>query len=358
MSQAREKFVALDGLRGVGAICVLLAHIVYNEKIPLIFANASPGVDFFFVLSGFVITHAYEKALHTTMGWWRYFRVRMIRLYPTIAIGGLLGFAVAAMIGSVLRCDLGFALALQMLLIPMFGCGADIFPLNGAHWSLFFELAANFLHGALAKWVSEFHLWAVLALSFAALVWSALEFGSLGVGWATYNFVGGFARVSYSFTLGLLFYRLHSSGRLRAPKVPVIWIMAALVIGMATPAPPGPYGLIGHDLIAVAIVFPAFVLFAANAEAPARLEPVLAWLGVVSYPLYALHVPLLRLFGRPLVSPDVPHIVKAAGWSFVIVACVLIAWLTAKFVDAPVRAWLSQVSRNWFERRVARGAPP
>lgn len=346
MADVREKFLALDALRGVGAICVVLAHIVYDEKIPFLFANASPGVDFFFVLSGFVIAHAYEQALRTTMSLRRYFRIRMIRLYPTILIGGLVGFAVAALMNKDPAYNIWAATALQVLLIPMFFGGPDIFPLNVAHWSLFFELAANFVHAALAKVVTEARLWAVLAVSFVALVFSAFHFGVLNIGWGVESFYGGFARIAFSFTLGLLLYRLHTSGRLRAPKISVVWIALALVLAMAIPAPAIPFGGAIHDLIAVCIVFPSFVVFAANANAPPQWSGALQWLGFISYPLYALHVPLLRLMGGSIVEPGVPHLVKAVGWGLVTAACVAIAWAVAALIDAPLRAWLTRLARR------------
>src|SRR5689334_13616381 len=100
MDACKQKFLALDALRGVGAIMVVLAHIAGNEQIHWLFTNASPGVDLFFVLSGFVIAHCYEPGLQTTLTYRRYVRVRMIRLYPTIILGGLAGAIAASLVAG------------------------------------------------------------------------------------------------------------------------------------------------------------------------------------------------------------------------------------------------------------------
>jgi len=343
MDACKQKFLALDALRGVGAIMVVLAHIVGYEQINWLFTNASPGVDLFFVLSGFVIAHCYEPGLQTTLTYRRYVRVRMIRLYPTIILGGLAG-AVAALLvaGHNDRVEIWQALPLQLLLIPLFSAALDCYPLNPATWSLFFELVANFAHGACAKHVTKGRLVAVIGASFVALVLCAFWFGSLNVGAQPNNFVGGFVRVGFSFTLGLLLYRLHASGRLRVPKLSIFVPVFGIIAMMVLPAPDIPYGAAIHDLVCVVLVVPALILLAVNADVPHRWERILAWLGIMSYPLYALHMPILKVFGEPIVTPGLPHWIKAVGWAGVVCITVMIATFVAYRIDAPIRAWLSK----------------
>jgi peptidoglycan/LPS O-acetylase OafA/YrhL len=345
MDACKQKFLALDALRGVGAIMVVFAHIAGAEQIDWLFSNASPGVDLFFVLSGFVIAHCYEPGLQTTLTYGRYLRIRMIRLYPTIVIGGLAGAAAAMLIGHHERFDIVEALPLQLLLIPMFSAAIDCYPMNAATWSLFFELAANFVHGACAKYVTKFRLLAVMAISFVVLVLCALYFHSLNVGAQPRNFIGGFARIGFSFSLGLLLYRLHASGRLRIPKVPVFVPVFGIVAMMAAPAPPIPYGGAIHDLVCVVLVVPVLIMLAVNADVPSRWGRIFAWLGMMSYPLYALHLPIIKILGEPILTPGLPHWIKALGWTGVVGASILIATIVAYRIDAPIRAWLSKRRR-------------
>lgn len=344
MDACKEKFLALDALRGVGAIMVVLAHIAGNEQINWLFTGASPGVDLFFVLSGFVIAHCYEPDLQSgALSYRSYLRTRMIRLYPTIVLGGLAGAAAALLVAAQNdRVDVWQALPLQLLLIPLFGATFDCYPMNPATWSLFFELIANCAHGACAKHVTKGRLVAVIAASLVALVLCAFYFGSLNIGAQPNNFVGGFVRVGFSFTLGLLLYRLHASGRLRVPRLPVFVPVFGIVAMMVLPAPHMPYGAAIHDLICVVLVVPALILLAVNADVPQRWARVLAWLGMMSYPLYALHMPILRVFGDQIVTPGLAHWIKAVGWAGVVCLALLIATFVAYRVDAPIRAWLSK----------------
>ena len=86
-----QTFVALDGLRGIAAIAVAARHAPYlwAAGAPTGFLRESYlAVDFFFILSGFVIAQAYERRLAGTLTWRGYMALRLERLYPAI-LGGL-----------------------------------------------------------------------------------------------------------------------------------------------------------------------------------------------------------------------------------------------------------------------------
>ncbi|MEG0539583.1 MAG: acyltransferase [Comamonas sp.] len=74
---------ALDGLRGVAIILVVLSH----AHAPL-FDGAFFGVDLFFVLSGFLITSLLLQEFHTNerLDYWRFYRRRFFRLMPALAL--------------------------------------------------------------------------------------------------------------------------------------------------------------------------------------------------------------------------------------------------------------------------------
>lgn len=98
-SDSRPHYVVLDGLRGVAALVVLGFHVFeafatspFDQK----FNHGYLAVDFFFMLSGFVIGYAYDAR-------WRgngnpggmttadFFKRRLVRLHPMICVGALLG---------------------------------------------------------------------------------------------------------------------------------------------------------------------------------------------------------------------------------------------------------------------------
>lgn len=96
-NDSKPHYALLDGLRGVAALLVLWYHV--HEGFA--FASGAPiigsinygylAVDFFFMLSGFVIGYAYAARLHRSMSLGNFARRRLIRLHPMVVFGALLG---------------------------------------------------------------------------------------------------------------------------------------------------------------------------------------------------------------------------------------------------------------------------
>ncbi len=91
--KSKPHFEILDGLRGLAAIVVVIFHFMeiaiadYNDNF---IAHGYLAVDFFFCLSGFVITYAYDSRI-AGMGLFTFIKVRLIRLQPLVIIGSVLG---------------------------------------------------------------------------------------------------------------------------------------------------------------------------------------------------------------------------------------------------------------------------
>jgi peptidoglycan/LPS O-acetylase OafA/YrhL len=84
-----HQFATLDGLRGVAAIAVTSLHFRF-ELGKFLLPHSYLAVDFFFVLSGFVLAYAYEDRLSEGMKPIQFLRLRVIRLYPLYLIGTLI----------------------------------------------------------------------------------------------------------------------------------------------------------------------------------------------------------------------------------------------------------------------------
>ena len=93
---SKPHFVFLDGLRGLAALWVAAYHLSQMFRTPLKPEHAYLAVDFFFCLSGFVVAAAYDGRMDGGMGVVEFFRRRLIRLYPMIAFGVVLGAGVVA----------------------------------------------------------------------------------------------------------------------------------------------------------------------------------------------------------------------------------------------------------------------
>jgi peptidoglycan/LPS O-acetylase OafA/YrhL len=102
MPQVRA-FPAMDGIRGIAAILVALFHfratfLHYDNNV---IGDGYLAVDLFFVLSGFVLAHAYEHRFARGMTTFEFMRARVIRLYPLYFVG--LAIASMAMFAGISR---------------------------------------------------------------------------------------------------------------------------------------------------------------------------------------------------------------------------------------------------------------
>ena len=338
----RRHFPSLDGLRGVAALAVVGSHFENLSGFDLSLRQAGVAVDFFFVLSGFVIGQAYEARLLSGLSWRGYMALRLGRLYPAIFGGVLAGLAVTALAGEPLSVWLG----LQFLLLPVLqGApvhGGELYPLNGPQWSLFWELAINAVHAAVVRWLTTPVLIAIIAVAAGSLVWTSFHFGSLDVGWSRTNGWGALPRVMFSFSVGLLIFRIYAkraAAGLSWPGLPYPLIVLMLSACMFR-AFPSLGGFAIRDLVVVVILLPALVILAIGAPLSARWERIATFLGALSYPVYAIHVPLLRAFNVAIdnAPDDWP---QAPLWWASLAATLILATLFERLYDRPIRQWLA-----------------
>lgn len=335
-SAAPKRMTQLDGLRGIAALCVFFHHIlVVRHGNGGVFEQASMAVDFFFLLSGFVIGEAYERKLEAGLTTLSYMKLRLARLYPMIALGAFIGFGVGLF--REFEFDLTTALVAQLLFVP-FVVGVEAYPLNGVQWSLAFELIANAVHAALRRWLTTRVLAAIVAVSAALLCLVEWYFGNLGGGVLPGDFWVGFIRVAFSFSLGLLIFRRNKQNRIPRISLPYWVVAGALFTALALPH----FAWAPQSLIVI-VVFPLILI----AALPCKLNPFEAamskWGGDISYPLYAIHAPLLH--GAALVIASMPSApLRAISWAGTIVAIVAIAWVLEKLYDAPVRKVLTKAA--------------
>jgi peptidoglycan/LPS O-acetylase OafA/YrhL len=214
--------------------------------------------------------------------------------------------------------------------------GGELFPLNGPQWSLFWELIANAAHALVVRRLTTPVLVAIVTLSAAAVAWASLTFGSLDAGWGRANFWGGPPRVAFGFFAGLLLFRLHAAGW-KAPRAPYPLIALALGACMIRWFPHlGGFAI--RDIVKVIVVLPALVALAVRSPVSPRLRPAAVWLGAFSYPLYAIHVPLLR--GGDYVINQLFDTPTAWTWWLCLAVTLILAAGFERFYDAPIRAWL------------------
>ena len=229
---AKPHFNILDGLRGAAALMVVWYHIFEGFAFASggaieTFNHGYLGVDFFFMLSGFVISYSYDDRWSKGLTTGNFFKRRLIRLHPMVVMGAIIG-TISFLIGGSLRWDgtqTPFGWVMMAMLMGMFllparpGAGYDVrgngemYSLNGPTWSLFFEYLGNVLYALFIRKLSGRGLAILAAVLGVAMGWFAVAdvsgYGMIGVGWTldAVNFLGGLARMLFPFTLGMVLAR-------------------------------------------------------------------------------------------------------------------------------------------------------
>lgn len=375
-TDTKPHYELLDGLRGVAALLVVFYHIFEGLSFAAggtLITTINHGylaVDFFFILSGFVIGYAYDDRWKSNMTLGNFFTRRLIRLHPMIIMGTIIGAITFCIQGSVqwdgshvATSAVMLALLAAMFFIPAYpGAGYDVrgngemFSLNGPSWSLFFEYIGNILYALFIHRLSNRGLAILVALSGIGLAWFALfdivGYGMLGVGWTLdgANFWGGMLRMLFPFSLGMLLSRHFRPIKTRG----AFWICSAvLLILFCVPYIEGksPVCLNGvYELICIALVFPALVWIAASGKTTDKQSTrICRFLGDISFPLYAIHYPLMYLFYAWLIKNKLYTFTEC--WqmaALVYTGSILLAYLCLKCYDEPARKWLSRkfLSKN------------
>jgi len=327
-------------LRGLAAVSVMFYH--YAEFLGGVqaFPKAYLAVDLFFILSGFVIAHAYEtKILNKSIGVGRFMLLRLIRLYPMYLAALALGvgyLATKAVINPSDPNDLALGpVSTSLVFLPWFGQSGGLFPFNPAAWSLFAELAANLIYVALAPRLSNPILIVIVAAAGVALAAVGFNAGSLDVGMTADTFFGGLARVAFSFSLGLLIWRL-TRGKPAIHSRAVLLLLPAVVLIFSA----GILLKIGaiYDLVVVFVLFPAMVVIGSRFEPPASADRVIRLGADLSYPIYVMHGPVLMVVagGLKVALNDISGLGPAVGFGMA-AATIISSYVLLKVYDEPVR---------------------
>ncbi len=355
----RHRFHLLDGLRGVAALLVVLYHtpLAWRPWFPL--HQAWLAVDFFFLLSGFVIALSYQSRLANGTTFRDFAVARLIRLYPLYLAGTALGILSVVVVDSLSAhvtlslADLGFSLLPALLFLPNFPNHWPqpyCFPFDVPAWSLILELVANFIFAALLRKrmghpaVSGL----LVALSFLILCVAAFHgLTSLDFGSTLSGLPVGLARVGFSFFAGVLIFRIYSARSATLHRIfpqrvfPVAATLGLLAVLVAS----SPLTTrIAYQLFTIGVVFPLVLYLGACSHVPPVADRVCAFLGDISYPLYILHASIIFPLGGSKPRQFLGVHPGLAPWLLLAVLALLLAfaWFAARYPDRLVRIWLTR----------------
>ena len=261
-----QRLHGLDALRGIAALVVAYHHLSYLSGHGGHATIAFLAVDLFFLLSGFVMARTYEDRLRsgglTAAG---FVALRYRRLFLPMAIGTTLGMVWLIVDGSPFSARLVSAYALWLIFLPAPWFN-NVFLANVPTWSLLLEMISNALHGALFARMSN-RLIAVLLLTCSLLTLALLAAGFAQWGKDTISILSCLPRELSYYLAGILVFRRYGDAPFR---------------------------------------------FANGRWA--------VWLGALSYPLYATHVPVM---GMLIASGTRPPITMVAALGFAALVAVV-----------------------------------
>ncbi len=277
----------LDALRGIAALCVvgLHAQAVFGGY-PGWFAKGYLAVDFFLMLSGFMMARVCEPRLAAGLRPLRFMQARYHRFWPMVALGSLIGIPYLWVRAKGIETFVP-ALVANFLLLP-WPVGRLLFALNIPAWTIFFELVANAAHVLAFRRMSIKSLAALAGLMLVLTIYVALHFGAIDVGARPETFVAGFPRIFLAYLIGILLCRKWGD----VPVLPILHWLALIAMPAAILASwwTG-FRHWSFDLGFVLLLCPLVIVGGLHVVRQTRL----GWLsGAISFPLFAVHVPILE----------------------------------------------------------------
>ncbi len=377
---SKPRYEILDGLRGVAATLVVAYHLFetyYEGKPDQPINHGYLAVDFFFVLSGFVIGYAYDDRWNK-MTTWAFFKRRLIRLHPMVIFGTLFG-AVMFYFGSCSSFPLISETPWYMVIAVMLWCftmiplpstmdirgWAETNPLNGPAWSLQWEYLANILYALVVRRFSKLLLGICVAVFACFTIILCLNIDVFGFleerSWAAYTVVGGWSttpdqlqvgltRLLYPFFCGLFLSRM---GWMMKVKGGFWWCSLFIVILLGMPwlglgtegEARWTNGL--YEAFCILVCFPIIVAIGAGSSVKGgKSEAINKFLGDISFPIYITHYPLIYMQMSWVES----HKDAPLGMHIFVSVCIFLlaiglAYAAMKLYDLPVREWLK---KKWF----------
>lgn len=361
--QTKRHFTTLDGLRGIAALIVVLSHLGETFDLPRCVAHAHLAVEFFFLLSGFVLAYAYDDRWQgmSVLG---FFKRRLVRLHPLVPLSVLLGIVPLILLsgdrlpgGSPTRFAL---LALGCaLMIPAFPVQA-MNPFNGPVWTLFYEYFANILYALFLRRIGKKTLIALLAVAAAATTLVLLRIDLFGLllhygytskaGWSfkPAHFYVTATRLAFPLLAGMLICRAKLIIRTKNAFWPCAAVMATILL---VPVFPGENvwrgGLANgvYELVMTLVVLPCLLMAGAGDEKDASgvTATFARLLGEIAFPLYMTHYPFRMLLGWFCKG-------RTANWTnldytLVVLAffavTVTFAYLVKRFYNDPIYRFLT-----------------
>jgi peptidoglycan/LPS O-acetylase OafA/YrhL len=345
-SISSSRFILLDGLRGVAALAVASFHIYFYQI--RIFTAIPIAVDFFFVLSGFVLSNS---LMNSDKNIKRFIKSRIMRLYPAIFVAFII--ILATRYTFLERTTTASHYDLKDYVLAFFLLQAfiwNLYPICIPLWSLSAELFVNiFAAITLNKKKAHFiYLFILMGLFLEIYSETNIVFISDHLFWFLDPNYSGIGRAFVGFGLGVLLY-VKNSQRSNARVTRVSNFTALPLIALIFISE---YFLVICDVRFIYLAAPIFyfliqyVIRLDQSLFSSKFLSVCAYLGRLSYGIYVFHMPIHQLFSGIFLAEYLkfnllePHFL-ILGFVLKIFATCLVAEFSLRFVEIPLRRWVS-----------------
>lgn len=348
----KPHYPILDGLRGTAAILVVIYHLFeayYPVPANHPMHHGYLAVDFFYLLSGFVVGYAYDDRWKN-MSVWKFIKIRLVRLHPLVILGVIIGtvcfwfdpFTDGASHVSLLKLIMVMFISFTLLPSPDVRGWNETHCLDGPCWSLLQEYIANLLYAFFGRKMNKTVLWIIVTISGVALTATAVWHKDLGTGWGYDTFWIAVTRMMFPFFAGLLLFR---TGRLI--RIPAAYTVCSLLLIILFFLPT--FSINGwYEAACVIIGFPVIVAAGAGGKISGKWASLCKFSGAISYPIYIVHYPFIYIYTAwvTVKKPAPMQIIPIACGLFVFF--ILLAYGALKLYDEPIRNWLKKtvLSKN------------
>ncbi len=353
-----QRYRELDSLRGIAALCIPVFHAqaLFNGRQYSFFNWAYLCVDLFFILSGIVLTQAYEKRiLAGTITFGQFLRARVARMGPmhwaTLCFVAVVFFIAYRLTGNAMMASSRpvYNFILNVFFLHNVGLSDGLY-FNQAAWTISVEMAVNVMWFLLLVKCRP-PTWAFAAIiAFLSVYLVQTQGYKMAMSYVNYDriFNAALMRCIVGFSIGVIFHRvlLARSGTIR---ITTLMPMNFASLGLLGLAAIGFYfhdakSFEGIDYIGVFLIFPALIYFALMEGSWigfALRGRALVWLGERSYSIYMVHLPIwyliptmVRVGGHDLPTP-------LKGFAFLAVT-LLVSEVTYRLIEMPARRAIMQ----------------
>ncbi|WP_421977776.1 acyltransferase family protein [Roseivirga seohaensis] len=347
----KNRLEELDGLRGIFALLVVCYHFSQGPQFDpisytsnFVFRYSYIFVDFFFVLSGFVIAYSYSNRLSNTVSFIVFIKKRFIRLYPLLFYSVIV-YVPLKVYGMFTSFDFNDGVYTVYNLIfetldsltfmnstPILGSNEGMNPVS---WSISAEMISYIYFGLTVLWLPKRYILLIIGVV-TTILFFFLVYGHLQVSGSL-----GFLRGILGFSIGVLVYEVYKR---TTTKPDIFEVPYLIILGML-------FYLIDLNITPkLILIFPiwfglgVFIFSKSNNYVSLLLRNrAVQFLGKISYSIYLNHFLVLWvtyfLFWKVL-NLEVSGPTVVISFILTIVITIVYSFFTHKFIEIKFAEWL------------------